>query len=55
VTRGEGGAIGDALSWPVELGTLEQMVNQCGPGGVREFLPASYGQVTGRGLVTDDT
>ena len=55
MTRGEGGAIGDALSWPVELGTLEQMVNQCGPGGVREFLPASYGQVTGRGLVTDDT
>lgn len=48
-----GGAIGDALGAPVELWTLEQILSQCGDTGVRKFLPATYGNAHGTGLITD--
>ncbi|MFI6153366.1 ADP-ribosylglycohydrolase family protein [Kitasatospora sp. NPDC051170] len=45
-----GGAIGDALGWPVEFLQLHQIQEKFGPDGVRE-LPAGPGPVE----VTDDT
>lgn len=50
-----GGAIGDALGAPVEFWTLNEIHGRCGEQGVREFLPANVGTVTGPGLITDDT
>lgn len=50
-----GGAIGDALGAPVEFWSREQIVATLGPQGVREYLETSFGNVHGRGLITDDT
>lgn len=50
-----GGAIGDALGAPVEFQDVEGILERTGPAGVREYLPAAFGAVSGYGLVTDDT
>lgn len=50
-----GGAIGDALGAPVEFMGTRQILAQCGPGGVSEFLPVSVGGKRRYGLITDDT
>jgi ADP-ribosylglycohydrolase len=43
--------VGDSLGAPVEFDSLAAIRRRCGPGGVREYLPA-YGRV---GAITDDT
>jgi ADP-ribosylglycohydrolase len=50
-----GGAIGDALGAPIEFLSIEGILAQVGEHGVREYLPVSFGDVSGHGLVTDDT
>ena len=50
-----GGAIGDALGAPVEFWSREQIVATVGHDGVRDYLETSFGDVQGRGLITDDT
>jgi ADP-ribosylglycohydrolase len=50
-----GGAIGDALGAPVEFMSAVQIEALVGDFGVRDFLPAQFGSVKARGLVTDDT
>lgn len=47
-----GGAIGDALGWPVEFRTLGDIRAQFGPEGIQEFDPRVKG---GLGAITDDT
>jgi ADP-ribosylglycohydrolase len=48
-----GGAIGDALGWPIEFLQLEQIRERYGPGGVEDFLP---GRDPGAPQeITDDT
>lgn len=47
-----GGAVGDALGWPVEFLSLRAIRERYGPAGIRDFDPASAG---GRGAITDDT
>jgi len=49
------GAVGDALGAPVEFWTREQIVAAVGPAGVRSYREASFGNVAGAGLITDDT
>ncbi|MFI6215016.1 ADP-ribosylglycohydrolase family protein [Nocardia brasiliensis] len=48
-----GGAVGDALGWPIEFLRLEQIRAQHGPDGVTGFLPA-YVQDEAQ-QITDDT
>lgn len=50
-----GGAIGDALGAPVEFWDLARIRRQCGPDGVREYLPESVAGVPVYGRITDDT
>ena len=50
-----GGAIGDALGAPVEFWSRAQIEAQCGPGGVREYLPVAFDGPPQKGLITDDT
>lgn len=48
-----GGAVGDALGWPIEFLRLEQIRAQHGPAGVVGFLP---GYLSGQAQqITDDT
>lgn len=46
-----GGAVGDALGAPVEFMKLAQILRQCGPAGVRGYVPGPDGV----GRITDDT
>ena len=50
-----GGAIGDALGAPVEFMSAVQIESLVGGSGVRDFLPAQFGSIKSRGLITDDT
>jgi ADP-ribosylglycohydrolase len=46
-----GGAVGDALGAPVEFMSRDEILQQHGPAGIREYASA-YGQL---GAITDDT
>lgn len=46
-----GGAVGDALGWPVEFMTLEEIRRKFGPEGIRDLSEAPGGI----GAITDDT
>ena len=46
-----GGAVGDALGWPVEFMTLEEIRKKYGPEGICDFSEA----LGGVGAITDDT
>lgn len=46
-----GGAVGDALGWPVEFLSLGEIRRRFGPAGIRDFAPAPGGI----GAITDDT
>ncbi|MCB1975374.1 MAG: ADP-ribosylglycohydrolase family protein, partial [Burkholderiaceae bacterium] len=46
-----GGAVGDALGAPVEFMSRDEIFQQHGPAGIREYASA-YGQF---GAITDDT
>lgn len=46
-----GGAIGDALGWPVEFLKYNEIVKKYGNGGIQDLLPTS----TGKAEITDDT
>ncbi|WP_035800807.1 ADP-ribosylglycohydrolase family protein [Kitasatospora mediocidica] len=55
-----GGAVGDALGWPVEFLQLPQIHEQYGPAGITGFEPPEHRSRSGRiddrpGDVTDDT
>ncbi len=46
-----GGAIGDALGWPVEFLELEEIIHRFGEGGIRDLVLSS----SGKAEITDDT
>ncbi|MGG3469734.1 ADP-ribosylglycohydrolase family protein [Neobacillus pocheonensis] len=46
-----GGAIGDALGWPVEFNTYEQIAHRYGPKGIQDLQISS----SGKAEITDDT
>ena len=46
-----GGAVGDALGWPVEFARMNEIVRIYGPGGIRELVPGAEGLFE----ITDDT
>lgn len=46
-----GGAVGDALGWPVEFMKLGEIVRRYGEGGIRDLQPAP----SGKAEITDDT
>ncbi|MDN3015524.1 ADP-ribosylglycohydrolase family protein [Paenibacillus sp. BSR1-1] len=46
-----GGAIGDALGWPVEFNKHDQIVQQYGPNGIQDLQLVS----SGKAQITDDT
>ncbi len=46
-----GGAVGDALGWPVEFMTIGEITRRYGDGGIQELVLASTGQAE----ITDDT
>jgi ADP-ribosylglycohydrolase len=46
-----GGAIGDALGWPVEFKKHDQIVQQYGPNGIQDLQIST----TGKAEITDDT
>jgi ADP-ribosylglycohydrolase len=46
-----GGAVGDALGWPVEFMSLAEIREKYGPAGIRDFSEAPGGI----GAITDDT
>jgi len=50
-----GGAIGDALGAPVEFWSRDRIIRETGDAGVRRYLPVSFGDTDGFGLITDDT
>lgn len=50
-----GGAIGDALGGPVEFWGLERIRDECGPDGVRAYVPESVAGSRIYGRITDDT
>lgn len=50
-----GGAIGDALGWPVEFWDLPRIRAEVGEHGVRDYLPVSTTTGSVFGQVTDDT
>ncbi|NYG60528.1 ADP-ribosylglycohydrolase [Nocardioides daedukensis] len=50
-----GGAIGDALGGPVEFWSLEQIQRECGPDGVRRYVPENVAGSSVYGRITDDT
>lgn len=45
-----GGAIGDALGWPVEFKSLRQIINQYGENGITDLVKRN-----GKSEITDDT
>ncbi|MFI2203260.1 ADP-ribosylglycohydrolase family protein [Streptomyces sp. NPDC020192] len=47
-----GGALGDALGYPVEFASLDRIRAAHGPRGVTGLVPGAYGAV---GLISDDT
>ncbi|WP_333778194.1 ADP-ribosylglycohydrolase family protein [Streptomyces sp. IBSBF 3136] len=47
-----GGALGDALGYPVEFASLDRIRAQHGPRGVTGLVPGAHGAL---GLVSDDT
>jgi len=47
-----GGAIGDALGWPVEFMKLNEIIRRYGPGGIHQDLELSS---SGKAEITDDT
>jgi len=46
-----GGAIGDALGWPVEFLAFEEVIDRYGPNGIQDLQQSS----SGKSLITDDT
>jgi ADP-ribosylglycohydrolase len=46
-----GGAIGDALGWPIEFNDYNQIVQKYGPNGIQDLRISS----TGKAEITDDT
>ncbi len=46
-----GGAVGDALGWPVEFLSMDEIRKQFGPQGIQDFVETSGGI----GAITDDT
>jgi ADP-ribosylglycohydrolase len=46
-----GGAIGDALGWPIEFNDYNQIVQKYGPNGIQDLQVSS----TGKAEITDDT
>lgn len=46
-----GGAVGDALGWPVEFMTVGEIIRRCGERGIQDLALAS----TGKAEITDDT
>lgn len=46
-----GGAIGDALGWPVEFKDMENIANKYGPAGIQDMVPGEGGLYE----ITDDT
>ena len=46
-----GGAIGDALGWPVEFLKLREIINRYGPDGIKDLKITS----SGKAEITDDT
>jgi ADP-ribosylglycohydrolase len=46
-----GGAVGDALGWPVEFQSLAEIRKKFGPDGIRDFAETAGGV----GAITDDT
>ncbi|MEV5872818.1 ADP-ribosylglycohydrolase family protein [Streptomyces sp. NPDC052101] len=47
-----GGAVGDALGYPVEFSSLDRIRATHGPRGVTGFVPGAFGAI---GLISDDT
>ena len=46
-----GGAVGDALGWPVEFAKINEIVRNYGPEGIRDLVPGAGGLYE----ITDDT
>jgi len=46
-----GGAVGDALGWPVEFLSMAEIRRKFGPEGIRDFVQTAGGI----GAITDDT
>ena len=46
-----GGAVGDALGWPVEFDSIEAITKEYGPAGILDLLPGEGGLFE----ITDDT
>ena len=46
-----GGAVGDALGWPVEFAQMSEIVRNYGPKGIEELVPGAEGFFE----ITDDT
>lgn len=46
-----GGAIGDALGWPVEFSGMDEIVKKYGPSGIKNLVPGEGGLYE----ITDDT
>ncbi|MET7575023.1 ADP-ribosylglycohydrolase family protein [Streptomyces sp. NPDC005492] len=47
-----GGAVGDALGYPIEFASLDRIRASHGPRGVTGYVPGAHGA---RGLISDDT
>ena len=46
-----GGAVGDALGWPVEFLSMAEIRRKFGPDGIQDFVETAGGV----GAITDDT
>ena len=46
-----GGAVGDALGWPVEFARMSEIIRNYGPEGIRDLVPGADGLYE----ITDDT
>ncbi|MFZ4859675.1 MAG: ADP-ribosylglycohydrolase family protein [Desulfuromonadaceae bacterium] len=46
-----GGAVGDALGWPIEFNDMEYVIQKYGPAGIQEMEPGEGGKFE----ITDDT
>jgi ADP-ribosylglycohydrolase len=46
-----GGAVGDALGWPIEFKNMEEIAKEYGPDGIVNMVPGEGGHFE----ITDDT
>ena len=46
-----GGAVGDALGWPIEFNGIDDIVKRYGPAGIMDMVPGECGLCE----ITDDT